>query len=146
EEIGTEMFYLPAANHTEKAGSFTQTQRMVQWRDQAVQPPGDAGSGLELLYEIVPPGRGQLRGSTDPRDRPILDLTWDYATTEQGEPDAEAVLAEINGRHLSGEKAGQPLSSFTEMKADGSTDGGCWIYAGVYSGGVNRARRRTPGR
>src|SRR5699024_6743377 len=56
------------------------------------------------------------------------------------------VVAEINDRHLSGEKAGQPLSSFTEMKADGSTDGGCWIYAGVYSGGVNRARRPYRGR
>src|SRR5579862_7979862 len=33
EEIGTEVFFLPAAAHTEKAGTFTQTQRMLQWRD-----------------------------------------------------------------------------------------------------------------
>ena len=39
EEIGTEVFFLPAATHVEKSGSFTQTQRMVQWRHQAVSPP-----------------------------------------------------------------------------------------------------------
>jgi formate dehydrogenase major subunit len=55
------------------------------------------------------------------------------------------VLKEINGVHLTGDKAGQPLSSYTEMKADGSTSGGCWIYTGVYTDGVNQAARRKPG-
>lgn len=145
EDIATEMFYLPAANHTEKAGSFTQTQRMVQWRDKAVEPPGDAQSDLQFAFDLGNRVREKLKNSTDPRDRPILDLTWDYPVDEHGEPDAESVLAEINGRHLTGEKAGQPLSGFAEMKADGSTIGGCWIYSGVYADGVNQARRRTPG-
>ena len=46
EEIGTEVFFLPAAAHTEKAGTFTKTQRMLQWHDKAVDPPGDATSEL----------------------------------------------------------------------------------------------------
>ena len=33
EEIGTEVFFLPCANHTEKAGTFTNTQRLLQWRE-----------------------------------------------------------------------------------------------------------------
>ena len=90
--------------------------------------------------------RELLADSTDERDRPLLDLTWDYPTDEHGDPDAEAVLAEINGRHLTGDKAGQPLSAYTEMKADGSTDGGCWIYTGVYADGINHAADRKPGR
>ena len=53
---------------------------------------------------------------------------------------------EINGFHLTGEKAGTLLSSYTEMKADGSTSGGCWIYTGVYADGVNQSPRRKPGR
>ena len=48
------------------------------------------------------------------------------------------MLKEINGFHLTGEKAGQLLTGFTEMKADGSTAGGCWIYSGVYADGVNQ--------
>ena len=43
-DIGTEVFFLPAAAHTEKAGSFTNTQRLLQWHHQAVEPdPGQAG-------------------------------------------------------------------------------------------------------
>ena len=41
EDIATEVFFMPAASHVEKAGSFTQTQRMLQWRHKAVNPPGE---------------------------------------------------------------------------------------------------------
>lgn len=143
EDIGTEVFYLPCANHMEKAGSFTQTQRMVQWRDQGALPPDDATSELQFIYELGQRVREKLKDSTDERDRPLLELTWDYPVDEHGEPDAEAVLMEINGRYLTGEKAGQPLPAFAEMKADGSTEGGCWIYTGVFKDGVNQAKKRV---
>ncbi|NUR16337.1 MAG: molybdopterin-dependent oxidoreductase [Dermatophilaceae bacterium] len=146
EDIQTEVFFMPAAAHTEKSGSFTQTQRMLQWHHKAVPPPGDAQSELEFFYELGKRVREILADSTDPRDRPLLDLTWDYPLDADGEIDAEAVLAEVNGRHLTGDKAGQPLSAYTEMKADGSTDGGCWIYTGVYADGKNMAANRRPGR
>ncbi len=142
--IGTEVFFLPAAAHAEKDGSFTQTQRMLQWHHLAVQPPGDARSELWFYHELGKRVRARLAGSDDPRDRPVLDLTWDYPEDEHGEPSAEAVLQEINGRYLTGEHAGELLPSFTEMRADGSTDGGCWIYTGVYAGGANAADRRPP--
>ena len=144
EDIETEVFFLPAATHVEKAGSFTQTQRLLQWRHQAVQPPGDCQSELQFFLDLGNRIRTKLAGSTDERDRPLLDLTWDYPTDDGGEPDPQAVLAEINGYYVTGEKAGQRLSAYTEMKADGSTAGGCWIYTGVYADGVNHAARRTP--
>ena len=146
EDIDTEVFFFPAATHVEKAGSFTQTQRLLQWRHKAVNPPGAAQSELDFFHEVGVRIRERLKDSTDERDRPLLDLTWDYPTDEHGEVDGEAVLAEINGRHLTGEKAGQPLSAYTEMRNDGSTSGGCWIYTGVYADGVNQAARRKPGR
>jgi formate dehydrogenase major subunit len=142
EDIATEVFFMPAANHVEKSGTFTQTQRMVQWRHQAVQPPGQAQSELDFFYELGIRIRERLAESTDPRDRPLLDLTWEYPLDEHGNPDPEAVLAEINGRHLTGERPARPLSSYTEMRADGSTEGGCWIYTGVYADGVNHAALR----
>ncbi len=145
EDVRTEVFFMPAAAHTEKSGSFTQTQRMLQWHHKAVAPPGEAQSELEFFYELGRRVREILADSTDPRDRPLLDLTWDYPLDADGEIDAEAVLAEVNGRHLTGDKAGQPLSAYTEMKADGSTDGGCWIYTGVYADGKNQAANRRPG-
>ncbi len=144
EDIETEVFFFPAATHVEKKGSFTQTQRMLQWRHKAVDPPGDCQSELQFFYVLGKRIRQRLVGSTDERDRPLLDLTWDYPTDEHGDPDGEAALAEVNGRYLTGPDAGKYLSSFTEMRADGSTAGGCWIYTGVYADGINQAARRVP--
>ncbi len=145
KDIGTEVFFFPAASHVEKDGTFTQTQRMLQWHHKAVEPPGDCRSDLHFFFHLGRKLRERLAASTLDRDRPLLDLTWDYPVDEKGEPSADAVLREINGYHLTGEKAGQPLSAFTEMKADGSTSGGCWIYTGVYADGVNQSARRKPG-
>ena len=144
EDIETEVFFLPAATHVEKAGSFTQTQRLLQWRHKAVEPPGDCQSELQFFYDLGNRIKARLAGSTDERDRPLVDLTWDYPTDEHGDPDGEAVLAEINGYHLTGADAGKPVSSFTELRADGSTAAGCWIYAGVYADATNQAARRVP--
>ncbi len=141
EDIGTEIFFLPAASHVEKSGSFTNTQRMLQWRHQAVQPPGDARSDLQFYHDLGKRIRERLAGSTDEMDRPLLDLTWDYPTEGPlGEPSAEAVLREINGWDADG----SALSSYTQLAADGSTACGCWIYCGVYADEVNQAARRTP--
>ena len=145
EDIGTEVFVLPAAAHTEKDGSFTQTQRMLQWHHKAVEPPGDCRSELHFFFHLGKRLRLRLAASDLERDAPLRHLEWDYPLLNGEEPDAEAVLREINGRHLSGEKAGQMLSTFVDMKADGSTAGGCWIYTGVYTDGVNQAARRKPG-
>ncbi len=142
EDIGTEVFFLPAAAHTEKEGSFTNTQRMLQWHHQAVEPAGDARSELWFYYHLGRIIRQKLAGSTDPMDRPLLDLTWDYPTSGAlAEPSAEAVLAEINGRDADG----TPMSGYPGLAADGSTTCWCWIYAGVYADGVNQAARRKPG-
>ena len=146
EDIETEVFFFPAATHVEKAGSFTQTQRLLQWRHKAVEPPGDCQSELQFFYELGKRIKARVAGSTDERDRPLLDLTWDYPTDEHGDLDGEAVLAEVNGYHLTGPDAGKPLSSFTELRADGSTAAGCWIYTGVYANGINQAARRVPQR
>ena len=144
EDIDTEVFFLPAANHTEKAGSFTQTQRLVQWRFKAVDPPGQAQSELDFFHALGVKLRERLKDSEDPRDRPLLDLTWDYPIDEHGDVDVDAVIREINGFHIGGENDGAAVSGFNELRADGSTASGCWIYAGVFAGDENRAARKKP--
>jgi formate dehydrogenase major subunit len=142
EEIPTEIFFMPAAAHTEKDGSFTNTQRMLQWHHAAVEPPGDARSELWFAYHLGRIIREKLAGSTDERDRPVLDLSWSYATTgANAEPDAHAVLREINGWDADG----RALSGFSDLEADGSTTCGCWIYSGAFADDVNQTARRKPG-
>jgi formate dehydrogenase major subunit len=143
EDIKTEVFFMPAAVHTEKAGSFTNTQRLLQWHRPAVDPAGDARSELWFSYELGRRIRAKLAASTDEKDRPLQELTWDYPVEgPHDDPEAEAVLAEINGWDADG----KPLSSYTQLKPDGSTVSGCWIYCGVYANGDNQSDRRKPGR
>jgi formate dehydrogenase major subunit len=80
EDIGTGVFFMPAAAHTEKSGSFTNTQRLLQWHHVAVEPAGDARSELWFMYRLGRILREKLAGSADEMDRPLLDLTWDYPT------------------------------------------------------------------
>src|SRR5690606_22470357 len=139
EEIGTEVFFLPAASHVEKDGTFTQTQRLLQWREKAVEPPGDCRSDLWFYYHLGK--RIKERIGDDERDAPLRDLTWDYPVSGPPEaPSAEAVLREINGTGPDG----RALSSYTQLKPDGSTRCGCWIYCGVFADEVNQAARRRP--
>ena len=141
EEIPTEVFFLPAAAHVEKDGSFTNTQRLLQWHYKAVEPKGDCRSELWFYYHLGLKLREKLKDSQDPKDRPLLDLTWYYPP--QGallDPSAEAVLAEINGH----DSTGQALAAYKLLKADGTTTCGCWIYCGVYADDKNQAARKTP--
>jgi formate dehydrogenase major subunit len=141
EQIPTEIFFLPAASHVEKDGSFTNTQRLLQWRHKAVEPKGDCRSDLWFMYHLGRLVREKLAASEDPKDRAMLDLQWTYPTTGQrAEPSAETILREINGWDV----AGNALSSYTQLKADGSTTCGCWIYCGCFADEVNQVARKKP--
>jgi formate dehydrogenase major subunit len=140
DQCRTEVFLFPAASHVEKEGTFTQTQRMLQWREKAVEPKGDQRSDLWFFYQLGRRVKERLAGSTDERDRPIRDLNWDYEV-EDGEPKADSVLRAVNGYDLT---TGRLLNGYLELKADGTTSCGCWIYSGVYADGVNQAARRKP--
>jgi formate dehydrogenase major subunit len=144
EDIETEVFLMPAASHVEKEGTFTNTQRLLQWRDRAIEPPGDARSELWFMHHLGKRVLAHYRSGRKRRDWPLRNLTWDHP--EHGplrEPSAEAVLREINGYRIAD---GEPVAGFAELEDDGSTACGCWIYSGVYEGGENKARRRDPER
>jgi formate dehydrogenase major subunit len=176
EEIETEVFFFPAAGHAEKEGSFTNTQRLLQWREKAVHPPGDCRSEAWFIHQLALRLIAKAYASDDPRDEPLRALDWWYPEDEQGEPKMEAVLAEINGwqtlpmwegpqrpdsrgteaaptfedngvvfgRARGSERHhGPQVADYNELKADGSTASGCWIYSGVFNrDGINKANAR----
>jgi formate dehydrogenase major subunit len=139
DEIATEVFFLPAAAHTEKDGTFTNTQRLLQWHSKAIEPPEECRSELHFFFRLGRKIRERLAGSDDRRDLPILNLTWDYPTQgPHAEPEAEAILQEIGGF----DSEGNHIPKYQELKDDGSTSCGSWLHAGIYSGGVNQTRRK----
>jgi formate dehydrogenase major subunit len=142
EEIATEVFFMPAATHTEKDGSFTNTQRLLQWHWQAVEPKEDARSELWFYFHLGRMIKSKLKDSQEERDELVKALQWDYPTHSQIlEPSAETVLKEIGGVDLS---TGEPLPGYKKLEKDGSTACGCWIYAGCYQDGVNQPARKKP--
>ena len=141
ETIPTEVFFLPAATHVEKEGSFTNTQRLLQWHWKAIDPPGDCRSDLWFVYHLGKRIREKLEDSSDPIDRGILALDWRYPTSgAHDEPSAHHVLKEVNGIGPDG----RTLTRFQELRNDGSTSCGCWVYTGCFAGDENQAARKKP--
>ena len=141
EEIETEVFLMPAAGHAEKDGTFTNTQRLLQWREKAVDPPGESRSENAFVFHLGRLLKEKARNDPRPRNAGLNALTWDYPTEgEHEEPVAEEILKEINGWTVADKKL---VPGFTALKADGSTVCGCWIYSGVFpEAGKNRANER----
>ena len=142
EEIQTECFLLPAAFSYEKEGTVTNSGRWIQWRYQAVNPPGEAKSDLWIANEMFKAIRSEYKkGGVFPD--PILNMNWDYDIPGHHEPDIEKIAVEINGYQVGGSS---PLDSFAKLKDDGSTACGMWIYAGYMAVdpelGVPNCKRR----
>jgi len=143
ESIGTEVFLFPAAGTAEKAGTFTNTQRLLQFREKAVDPPGDARSEAWFVYHLGRRLKEKVSGDSRLRNAGLNALTWNYRTEgSDAEPDAEDVLREINGYTVAD---GKQLASMQDLKNDGSTACGAWIYCGVCpEAHRNRANERKP--
>lgn len=154
EDIATEVFLLPAAATAEMDGTYTNTQRLLQWHDRAADPPGDTRSDLWFTYHLGARLKKLYAESELARDRPIRAMTWDYLDPDENdgwavadEPSAARVLKEMNGYAVA---TGKPVKSFSELKADGSTACGAWIYSGVFAPterepeGHNHAANRGP--
>jgi len=142
-DIATEVFFFPAASHVEKEGCFTNTQRLLQFREKAVEPPGDSRSELWFTYHLGRRLKQMAQKDPRPRNAGLNALTWDYPTHgDIHEPSAEAVLKEINGWTVADKKL---VPDFHALKADGSTACGCCIYSGVFpEEGKNLANQRAP--
>ncbi len=137
-DIKTEVFLLPASLAGEKEGTFTNTHRLIQWHDKVVDPPGEARSELDFVYDLGRRLKALYADSNDPRDEAIQKLTWDYG---EETADAAAVLREINGYTWADKKQ---VDGFADLQDDGSTASGCWLYSGVYPQERNLARSRRP--
>ncbi len=135
KSIATEVILLPASYFMEKEGTISGSGRLVQWRHKAVNPPGQAREDIEILDALFKRVRDLYAGSTEPKDELLKRAVWAY----DGPSKAEEVLKEINGKNL---KTGEFIAKIPDLQADGSTSSGSWIYAGVFAGGKNLAKRR----
>jgi formate dehydrogenase major subunit len=148
-----EVFFIPGAPAAEKDGSITNTMRLAQWHTKAVEPPGEARSDAAFIVDVGTRLKALYKDSKAKKDRPILDLVWEYQPEgPKNEPKMELVLKEINGyatdeiKDKDGKvlfKKGDHLKTFAQLRDDGLTACGNWIYGGIYpEEGKNLAARR----
>ena len=152
-KIQTEVFRLPSTCFAEETGSFTNSGRVIQWHWKAADPPGDGKSDTEIMGSLFAKLRDLYKQGGGAFPDPILNLTWPYA--KPASPAPEELAREFNGKALADvldpkdptkvlAKAGEQLGGFAQLRDDGSTSCGNWIYSGTWSEKGNlMARRET---
>jgi len=147
--IQTEVFQLPTTCFAEENGSLVNSSRWLQWHWKAADAPGQARSDIWIMTSIFRRMREMYREEGGAFPDPILSLTWNY--TNPVDPDPEELAKEMNGRVLAGlndasgavtAHAGQLLEGFAQLRDDGTTASGCWIFSGCFTEQGNQMARR----
>jgi formate dehydrogenase major subunit len=150
-KIQTEVFRLPSTCFAEEDGSFTSSSRLLQWHWKAADGPGEAMTDIDIVAGLFVKLRALYAKDGGKFPDPITKLTWGYKKTTA--PSAEELMREFSGRALADvtdpkdktkvlRKAGEQLDGFAQLRDDGSTACGCWIYSGAWTEKGNATARR----
>ena len=150
-QIQTEVFRLPATCFAEQDGTFTNSGRVIQWHWKAADGPGESKSDQEIIANLFMRMRRMYAAQGGAFPDPILNLTWNYSNPMN--PDASEITREISGKTFVEIKdptgkvllePGQQLTGFAQLRDDGNTSCGNWIYSGVWNKDGNLSARRDP--
>lgn len=148
--IQTEVFRLPTTCFAEEDGSLVNSGRWLQWHWKGAEPPGQARTDIAIMAELFHRLRQAYATEGGAFPDPILNLDWSYLKPD--EPGPDEIAREFNGKALEDlydpatgalqAKAGEQLSGFGLLRADGSTASGCWIFCGSWTAQGNQMARR----
>jgi formate dehydrogenase major subunit len=150
-QIRTEVFRLPTTCFAEEEGSLTNSSRWLQWHWKGAEPPGEARSDIEIMSGLFTRIRALYQAEGGALPDPILKLSWPYAHPEA--PTPVELAREFSGKALKDladpkdatkitRKAGEQLAGFAELRNDGTTASGCWIFCGAWGPTGNLMARR----
>ncbi len=149
--IQTEVFRLPTTCFAEENGSLVSSSRVLQWHWKGADAPFEAKSDLEIMSGLFLRIRAAYEKDGGKCPDPIVKLTWPYS--DPTSPTSEELAMEYNGRALADQtdakdptkvlvKKGAQLSGFAQLKDDGTTASGCWIFCGAWTEAGNQMGRR----
>jgi formate dehydrogenase major subunit len=150
-EIKTEVFRLPTACFAEDDGTFTNSGRVIAWKEKGADPPGDGKSDREIMARLFLELKGLYEQEGGAFPDPMFKVTWNYAM--RSEPSSAELLREISGYAITDvtdpadktkvlAKAGEQVTGFALLRDDGSTASGNWIYSGCFGPTGNLTARR----
>ena len=151
EDIQTTVFRFPSTCFAEEDGSLTNSGRWLQWHWKGAEPPGEAKGDPEIIAQLFTRLKAAYVKEGGAFPDPIVNLTWPYL--QPTNPSAEELAKEYNGKALADVtdpkdptkvlvKAGEQLAGFGQLRDDGSTSCGCWIYSGAWTQAGNQMARR----
>ncbi len=157
KQIQTEVFRFPSSCFAEETGSFTNSSRVLNWKEKAVDPPGEAKVDSEIVARLFMKLRGMYAKDGGTLPEPVAALTWPYINPNV--PSPAELLREISGKALTDVlappdpkdpkappkvlvKAGEQVAGFGLLRDDGSTSCGNWLYSGCWSQAGNLTARR----
>ena len=136
EEVQTEVYFLPTALIYEKIGSINNSGRWIQWREKAVEPPGECKSDFEMMMLIWEKLCELYRKEGGACPDQILKTNMNYRIN--GKADLRALCWALNGYTVKDQKL---IPGYAALKADGTTACGIWIFSGYYN---NEAEKMDP--
>jgi len=150
-KIQTEVFRLPTTCFAEENGTLVNSGRWLQWHWKGAEPPGEARTDIEIMSALFLRMRKLYQTDGGKYPDPIVKLWWPYAVPEN--PTPEELAKEYSGRATADladpkdptrivRKAGEQLAGFSELRDDGSTLCGCWIFSGAWTQAGNQMARR----
>jgi formate dehydrogenase major subunit len=150
-KIQTEVIRLPTTCFAEEDGALVNSGRWLQWHWKGAEPPGEARTDIEIMAGLFTRLRALYQAEGGAFPDPIVNLSWPYANASSPRPDELA--KEYSGKALADvtdpkdatkvlRKAGEQLAGFAELRDDGSTTSGCWIYCGSWGPTGNLMARR----
>ena len=150
-QIQTEVFRLPSSCFAEEDGSIVNSSRWLQWHWKGAEPPGEARNDQEIMAGLFLKLKAMYKQDGGVFPDPILNLSWRHK--QPAHPAPEELAKEFSGRAIKDVtdpkdptkvlvKAGEQLNGFAELRDDGSTACGCWIFAGAWSEKGNLMARR----
>ena len=149
--IQTEVIQLPTTCFAEEEGALVNSGRWLQWHWPAGTPPGEAqhdnwimgGIFLRLreLYKRKA-ARSRMRSSISPGTTPTRTSRNRRSLRRNTAAKALADLYDPTDKTKLLVAAGKQLLNFSQLRDDGTTSCGCWIYSGAFNeAGNNMARR-----
>src|SRR5947199_2003015 len=137
-KINTEVFLLPSTHWIEKDGSFVNSGRWSQWKEQVLPPEGNARHDHWITADIFDRVHTLYKNQGGKFPDPIMAMTLDYKDPKK--PELDEIAKEINGKDLT---TGKQMATFANLKSDGTTTAGDWIYTGSYTEDGNLSKRRN---
>jgi formate dehydrogenase major subunit len=150
-KIETEVIRLPTTCFAEEDGALVNSGRWLQWHWKGAEPPGEARSDIDIMAGLFTRLRKLYQSEGGAFPDPIVKLSWPYANPSR--PTPEELAKEYSGKALTDladpkdatkvlRKAGEQLAGFGELRDDGSTASGCWIFCGSWGPTGNLMARR----